>query len=71
MKDLLFVVGMMLLVVVLLAVTPLAFLWSVNSLFGTGIPYNLHSFLAAWILLTVIRIVTRTEVKNEALRRRY
>jgi hypothetical protein len=71
MKDLLFVAGILLLVVVLLAVTPLAFLWSVNSLFGTGIPYSLHSFLAAWMLLTVIRIVTRTEVNNEALRRRH
>jgi hypothetical protein len=69
MKDLLFVVGIMALVVILLAVTPLAFLWSVNSLFGTSIPYTLYSFLAAWVLLTVIRIATRTEVKNETFRR--
>lgn len=69
MKDLILVVGIFLLLGVLLLVTPLMFLWSVNSLFGLGIPYTLHSFLAAWVLLFVIRVVTRTEVKNEALSR--
>lgn len=69
MKDLILVVGILLLVVVLLAITPLAFLWSVNTLFGASIPYTTQSFLAAWVLLFVIRIVTRAEVKNEALSR--
>ena len=69
MKDLIFVIGILLLVVVLLAIMPLAFLWSINSLFGLSIPYTFHSFLAAWVLLFVIRVVTRTEVKNEALSR--
>lgn len=64
MKDIAIVLGFLLLVVVLLAVTPLAFLWSVNSLFGLSIPYTLHSFLAAWVLLSVVRLVTRTEVKK-------
>lgn len=67
MKEFIFVVGVLLLVLVLLAVTPLAFIWSVNSLFGLSIPYTLHSFLAAWLLLGVIRLVTRNE--SEALRR--
>lgn len=69
MKDFIFVVGILILVVVLLAITPIVFLWSVNTLFGLSIPYTLHSFLAAWALLFVIRVVTRTEVKNEALSR--
>lgn len=69
MKDIFIVVGFILLVIVLLAITPLAFLWSVNSLFGLTIPYTLHSFVAAWVLLSVIRLITRTEVKkNETFR---
>lgn len=69
MKDLAIVLGFLLLVVVLLAVTPLAFIWSVNVLFGAGIPFGVRSFVAAWVLLSVVRLVTRTEVKHEALRR--
>lgn len=61
------VLGVAVLLLVLLSVMPLLFLWSVNSLFGLTIPYNLHSMLAAWALLFVLRIVTRTEV--ETLRR--
>jgi len=69
MKDFLVVVGVLVLAAVLLALTPMVFLWSVNSLFGLSIPYNLRSFLAAWALLFVIRVVTRTEVNRETLRR--
>lgn len=68
MKDFVFVVTILLLVVVLLAIAPLAFLWSVNSLFGAGIPYNFNSLIAAWVLLAVLRLVTRSEVKHEAFR---
>lgn len=67
MRDFFFVLGILLLVVVLLAVTPLLFLWSVNSLFAAGIPYNFRHLFAAWVLLFVLRIVTR--VDHEALRR--
>ena len=67
MKNLLVVVGMLLLVWAILFITPLAFLWSVNTLFGLNIPYTSKYFLAAWLLLGVIRLVTRNE--NEALRR--
>lgn len=67
MKNLLIVVGMILLVWVILFITPLAFIWSVNTLFGLSIPYTSKYFLAAWLLLGVIRLVTRTE--RETLRR--
>lgn len=64
MKELAIVLGVFLFLVVLIAVTPLAFLWSVNGLFGLSIPYTFHSFLAAWVLLAVIRLVTRNEAKR-------
>lgn len=64
MKELFLAAFLVLAVILLLMVTPMAFLWSVNSLFGLGIPYTLHSFLAAWVLLFVIRLVTRSNEKN-------
>jgi hypothetical protein len=64
MKDFIFVSGILVLTVILLLVLPVAFLWSVNSLFGTGIPYTFRHLLAAWVLLFVFRVATRTEVKN-------
>lgn len=69
MKDLTLVVGVLLLTVVLLLVTPVVFIWSVNLLFGTGIQYDTKSILAAWCLLFIVRLVTRTEVKRETLPR--
>ena len=69
MKELFLVVFVFLALLVCLLVLPAAFLWSVNSLFGTGIPYNFRHLLVAWVLLFVFRIVTRTEVDREALRR--
>lgn len=65
MKELVIVLMFLILIVTLLAIAPLAFLWSVNSLFGLAIPYTLHSFLAAWVLLAVVRLVTRTEVPKK------
>lgn len=64
MKELFLAAFLVLAVILLLMVTPMAFLWSINSLFGLGIPYTLHSFLAAWVLLFVIRLVTRSNEKN-------
>lgn len=64
MKEFVVVLFVAVMLLVLLSVTPLLFLWSVNSLFGLTIPYNFHSILAAWALLFVIRIVTRTEVET-------
>lgn len=64
MKELFLAAFLVLAVILLLMVTPMAFLWSVNSLFGLGIPYTFHSFLAAWVLLFVIRLVTRSNEKN-------
>ena len=69
MKETVQIVAILLLVLVLLAVMPVALVWSVNTLFGLSIPYNLKSIAAAWVLLFVIRVATRTEVNNEALRR--
>ena len=69
MKETVQIVAILLLVLVLLAVMPVALVWSVNTLFGLSIPYNLKSIVAAWVLLFVIRVATRTEVNNEALRR--
>jgi hypothetical protein len=64
MKDLLFVISIFLIVAILLAITPVAFIWGVNTLFGQSIPYDLKSIFAAWVLLFVVRIVTRTEVEK-------
>lgn len=64
MKELFLAAFLVLAIILLLMVTPMAFLWSINSLFGLGIPYTIHSFLAAWILLFVIRLVTRSNEKN-------
>ena len=64
MKELFLVAFLVLAVILLLMVTPMAFIWSINSLFGLGIPYTIHSFLAAWVLLFVIRLVTRSNEKN-------
>lgn len=64
MKELFLAAFLVLAVILLLMVTPMAFLWSINSLFGLGIPYTIHSFLAAWVLLFVIRLVTRSNEKN-------
>lgn len=69
MKELFLVVFVILALLVCLFVLPAAFLWSVNSLFATGIPFTFRHLLAAWVLLFVIRIVTRTEVDRETLRR--
>lgn len=68
MKEFVLVLGVGILLLVLLSVTPLLFLWSVNSLFGLAIPYNFHSMLAALALLSVVRIVTLGKT-NETLRR--
>lgn len=67
MKDFAYVFGILLLVVVLLAVMPFAFLWSLNTLFGLGVPYTLKYLFAAWLLLAVFKFVTRTD--NETFRR--
>lgn len=69
MKELFLVIFVVLALLVCLLVLPAAFLWSVNSLFATGIPYTFRHLFAAWVLLFVLRVVTRTEVDHEALRR--
>ena len=63
MKDFIFVVSILMLVVLLLAIVPIAFLWSINGLFGLGIPYEIKSIAAAWILLAVIRLATRVDIE--------
>lgn len=64
MKEIIISALVLLSLLVLLAVTPLAFLWSVNSLFGLGIAYELKNVVAAWAFLFVIRLVTRTDEKG-------
>lgn len=60
MKETTLALLLVLAAVLILLVTPLAFIWSVNSLFGSGIPYTPNSFLAAWTLLLVIQVVLRS-----------
>lgn len=69
MKELFLFVLVFLALFVLLIAMPFAFLWSVNALFGLSIPFDLRHLFAAWVLLFVIRIATRTDVDHEALRR--
>ena len=65
MQDIIFVLLVLVLGAILLVVTPVAFIWGVNTLFGQSIPYDLKSVFAAWVLLFVIRIVTRAEVETK------
>jgi hypothetical protein len=43
---------------------PLAVIWSVNTLFQTGIPYSLKTWTAAAVLVTVARIATFSPEKR-------
>jgi hypothetical protein len=65
MKDFSFVVMVLMATVALLLLAPFLLLWSVNTLFGSVIPYDARHLVAAWVLLFVIRLATRTEVKKD------
>ena len=65
MKDSVVVLLVLAATFLLLLATPVLLVWSANTLFGTGIPYDAKHLFAAWVLLFVIRFVTRTEVKKD------
>ena len=65
MKDISIVVLVLAATVALLLLAPFLLLWSVNTLFGSGIPYDAKHIVAAWVLLFVIRLATRAEVKKK------
>lgn len=43
----------------LVALWPLAVVWSVNTLFQAGIPYNLRTWAAVVVLVALARLVAR------------
>jgi hypothetical protein len=51
MREIVFIIG---LAVVVFVVWPFCCIWAVNTLFGTEIPFNELTWIAAVILLTTI-----------------
>jgi hypothetical protein len=49
----------------LYAINSLAFIWSLNALFNTGIPYSFKTWLAGVILFLVIRYTFRVGRSDE------
>lgn len=43
--------------IAVMALWPLAVVWSLNTLFHSGIPYEIRSWLAVVILVTIARLV--------------
>ena len=52
--DILKVVVIVLVVVGLLWLVPLLMIWSINTLFNTGIPYTLSTWFAAFVLTSAV-----------------
>ena len=49
------IIGVILLVLLVLAVFPLAAFWAIQVLFNYGIPYNSYTVIAFWILFILMR----------------
>ena len=49
------VLGVLVALFLILVVSPLAAIWAVNTLFGTGIPFTFSTWLASAVLVVVIR----------------
>jgi hypothetical protein len=43
---------------------PLAVIWSLNTLFDTGIPYSLKTWAAVAVLATILRLATLSPEKR-------
>lgn len=48
----------------LLVVWPLAVIWSINTLFGTNIPMNLHTWVAVAVLVSVLRLSFPSQTRD-------
>lgn len=58
---------LVILVVVLAVLSPLALVWSINTLFGTAIAYGFWEWLAALVLLSFFQakgVVTNIKANN-------
>ena len=54
MKDLMLIIFLILLICSLIVIFPLLSIWSLNTLFGVGIPYNFATWFAAlWLTILV------------------
>lgn len=51
--------------ILLFMVTPLAFIWSVNTLFSLGISYEIKNLIAAWLLLSVSKFVLHAQLPEK------
>jgi Zn-dependent membrane protease YugP len=57
-------IGMIILVVLLVIVGPLATIWALNTLFPIlAIPFNFDTWVAALVLMSVVRSNVRKESK--------
>lgn len=63
-KDATVLLPLLILSLLLVALWPLAVVWSINTLFGTSIPYNLSTWAATVVLVTIIRISTLSPEKR-------
>jgi hypothetical protein len=45
---------------------PLAVIWSLNTLFDTGIPYSLKTWAAVAVLATILRLATLSPEKRKS-----
>lgn len=51
--------------ILLFMLTPLAFIWSVNTLFSLGIAYEIKNLIAAWLLLSVSKFVLQAQLPKK------
>jgi hypothetical protein len=45
---------------------PLAVIWSLNTLFDTGIPYSIKTWAAVAVLTTIVKLVTISSEKRRS-----
>jgi len=63
-KDATVVLPILILSFLLILFWPLAVIWSLNTLFDTGIPYSLRTWAATVALVTIIRVSTLSPEKR-------
>lgn len=65
MKELTFGTILIAIMILLFMLTPLAFIWSVNTLFSLGIAYEIKNLIAAWLLLSVSKFVIHAQLPKK------
>lgn len=65
MKELTFGTILIAIMILLFMLTPLAFIWSVNTLFSLGIAYEIKNLIAAWLLLSVSKFVLQAQLPKK------